>query len=111
MSPLVFLLAVAKETFVRPRPTFYTHRWGQSKLVLHGMFTRAWQLEQVDNFLGSNFGGISERPFPKKGKSICGPREDWGGRGDKAGQAGEGDVRFGSVSPWPSASGNASGAD
>ena len=40
-----------RETFVEPRPTFYTHRWGQSKRVLHGMFTRAWQFEQVDNFL------------------------------------------------------------
>ena len=63
MSPLVFLLAVAKETFVGPRPTFYTPRYGDNRSVycMHGMFTRAWQLEQVDIFLWcDNFLSLSE---------------------------------------------------
>ena len=108
MSPLVFLLAVAKETFVGPRPTFYTPRYGgQSKRVLHGMFTRAWQFEQVDIFLWcDNFVSLSEEMEKYTWTAKTGQQ---GGKGGKAWQAGEGASL--SAFPWPSASGIANGAD
>ena len=73
MSPFVFLLAVAKETFVRSRTTFYTmyHRYGDNRsshcmacLPEHGNSNR----------LTFSSGAITFCPFPKKWKSICGPR-------------------------------------